>query len=76
MRRLLMSRLIRIFTVFLINLFFIPIIELLPYLGGCPNLAVCPNKPDFTLTNEFCSMGVATIYANEPRHVISNNVAF
>ena len=43
MRRLLMSRLIRIFTVCLVNLFFIPITELWNKQGGCPNLAVCPN---------------------------------
>ena len=49
MRRLLMSRLIRIFTVCLFNLFFIPIIELWNKQGGCPNSAVCPNIPDFTL---------------------------
>ena len=49
MRRLLMSRLIRIFTVCLVNLFFIPIIKLGNNQGGCRNLAVCPNIPDFTL---------------------------
>ena len=49
MRRLLMSRLIRIFTVCLVNLFFIPIIELCNKQSGCLNLAVCPNLPDFTL---------------------------
>ena len=49
MRRLLMSRLIRIFTVCLVNLLFIPITELKNKQGGCPNLAVCTNIPDFTL---------------------------
>ena len=49
MRRLLMSRLIRISIVCSVNLFFIPIIELWNKQGGCPNLAVCPNIPDFTL---------------------------
>ena len=49
MRRLLMSRLIRNFTVCLVNLFFIPIIELWNKQGGCPHSAVCPNLPDFTL---------------------------
>ena len=49
MRRLLMSRLIRIFTVCLVNLFFIPVIELWNKQGGRPNLAVCPNIPDYTL---------------------------
>ena len=49
MRPLLMSRLIKIFTVFSVNLFFIPITELLNKQGGCPNLAVCLNIPDFTL---------------------------
>ena len=44
-----MSRLIRIFTVCLVNLFFIPITELWNKEGGCPNLAVCPSIPDFTL---------------------------
>ena len=55
MRRLLMSRLIRIFTVCLVNLFFIPIIELWNKQSGCPNLAVCPNIPDFTLVITYCS---------------------
>ena len=49
MRQLLMSRLIRIFTVCLDNLFFIAITKLLNKQGGCTNLAVCPNIPDFTL---------------------------
>ena len=49
MRRLLMSRIIRIFTVCLVILFFIPIIELRNKQGNCPNLAVCPNIPDFTI---------------------------
>ena len=44
-----MSRLIRIFTICLANLFFIPITEQGNKQGGCPNLAVCPNIPDFTL---------------------------
>ena len=44
-----MSRLIRIFTVRLVNLFFIPIFEIRNKLGRCPNLAVFPNIPDFTL---------------------------
>ena len=48
MRRLLMSRLIRVFTVCLVNLLLIPINELCNKQGGCPNLAVCPNIPDFT----------------------------
>ena len=48
MRRLPMSRLIRIFTVCLVNLFFITIIERRNKQGDCPNLAVCPNIPDFT----------------------------
>ena len=39
----------RIFTVCLVNLFFIPIIELWNKQGGCPNLAVSRNIPDFTL---------------------------
>ena len=49
MRRLLMSRLIRFFTVCLVNLFFIPINELWNKQGGWPSLAVCPNIPDFIL---------------------------
>ena len=49
MRRLLMRRLIRILTVCLVKLFFIPITELCNKQGGCPNLVVCPNIPDFTL---------------------------
>ena len=44
-----MSRLIRIFTVCLVNLYFIPIFEIWNEQGRCPNLAVCPNIPDFTL---------------------------
>ena len=55
MRRLLMSRVIRIFTVCFVNLFFIPITELWNKHGGCPNLAVCPNIPDFTL---YCAVSV------------------
>ena len=54
MRRLLMSRLIRIFTVCLVNLVCIPIIELCNKQGGCPNLAVCPNIPDFILSTDGC----------------------
>ena len=49
MRRLLMSRLIRIFNVCLANLFFIPIFEIWNKQGRCPNLAGCPSIPDFTL---------------------------
>ena len=49
MRRLLMSRLIRIFTVCLVNWFSIPIFELWNKQGRCPNLAVCLKIPDFTL---------------------------
>ena len=49
MRRLLMSRLIRIFTVRLISLFFIPMFKIWHKQGRCRNLAVCPNIPDFTL---------------------------
>ena len=49
MRQLLMSRLIRSFTVCLVNLIFVPITELWNKQGGCPNLAVCPKIPDFTL---------------------------
>ena len=56
MRRLLMSRLIRNFTVCWVNLFFIAITELWNKQGGCPNLAVCPNIPDFTLQIIFSSM--------------------
>ena len=49
MRRLLLSRLIRIFTVCLVNLFFIRIFEIWNKQGRCPNLAVCRSIPDFTL---------------------------
>ena len=45
-----MSRLIRIFTVCLVNLFFILIFEIQIKQGRCPNLAVRPNIPDFTLS--------------------------
>ena len=38
MRRLLMSHLIRIFTVCLVNLFFIPKIQIGDKQGPCPNL--------------------------------------
>ena len=44
-----MSRLIRIFTVCVVYLFIISIIELRNKQGGSPNLAVFPNIPDFTL---------------------------
>ena len=49
MRRLLMSRLIRILTVSLFNLFFIPMIQIYKKQGCCPNLDDRPNLPDFTL---------------------------
>ena len=52
MRRLIKSRLIRIFTVCIVDLSFIPIIQKLKKQGRCPNLADCPNIPDFTLTYE------------------------
>ena len=44
-----MSRLIRIFTVCLVNLFFISIFKIGNKQGCCPNLADRPNLPDFTL---------------------------
>ena len=44
-----MSRLIRIFTVSLVILIFIPIIQKRKKQGRCPNLDDCPNLPDFTL---------------------------
>ena len=44
-----MSRLIRVFTVLFVNLFSIPLFEIRNNQGRCPNLAVCPNIPDFTL---------------------------
>ena len=53
MRRLLVSRLIRIFTVCLINLIFNPIFEIWNKQGRCPNLAVCPTIPDSTLLNTY-----------------------
>ena len=46
MRRLLMSRLIRIFTVCLVDLFFIPIIKIWNKQGRCLNLADRPNLPE------------------------------
>ena len=49
MRRLLMSRLIRTFTVCFVSLFFIQIIKIWNKQGRCPNLSDCPNLPDFTL---------------------------
>ena len=44
-----MSDIIWNFTVCLVNRFFIPIIEIRNKQGRCPNLAVCPNIPDFTI---------------------------
>ena len=44
-----MRQLLMISTVCLVNLFFIPIIEVWNKQDHCPNLAVCPNIPDFTL---------------------------
>ena len=44
---------IRIFTVCLVNLFFIPIFEILNKHGRCPNLAVCSNIYDFTLMGTY-----------------------
>ena len=52
MKRLLVSRLIRIFTVCLVDLFFIPIIKIWNKQGRCPNLADRSNLPDFTLVTE------------------------
>ena len=49
MRRLLKSGLVRIFSVCLVNLFLIPIIEVWNKQGRCPNLGDYPNLPDFTL---------------------------
>ena len=58
MRRLLMSRLISIFTVCfqIVNLFCIPIFKIGNKQGRCPNLAVSPNIPDFTLKRVFLSL--------------------
>ena len=39
----------RIFTVCLVNLFFIPINEIRKKQCCCPNIADCPNLADFTL---------------------------
>ena len=44
-----MSRLIRIFTVYLVYLIFNPIIQKYKKQGRCPNLDDGPNLPDFTL---------------------------
>ena len=49
MRRLLMSRLIRLFTVCLDNWFFSPIIKIWNNQSRCLNLANSPNLPDFSL---------------------------
>ena len=54
MRRLLMSRLIRISTVCLVNLFFIPIIALCNKQSRCLNLAVCRNILDYPKCYSFC----------------------
>ena len=43
------TRRLQDFHCLLINVFIIPIIELWNKQGGCPNLAVCPKLPDFTL---------------------------
>ena len=46
-----MSRLIRIFTVCLVNLFFIQIIKVWHKQGRYQNLAERPNLPEFTQTS-------------------------
>ena len=71
MRRLLMSRLIRIFTVCLVNLFFIPIIKIGNKQGRCPNLADRPNLPDFTLfIVGACTFVISTkIYCTHNWHI-------
>ena len=51
MRRLLMSRLIRIFTVCLVNIFFIPIIKIYNKQGRRLSFADRPNLLDFILVN-------------------------
>ena len=48
MRRLLMSRLIRISTVCLVNYVLFNNLNMKETLGRCPNLVGCPNLPDFT----------------------------
>ena len=44
-----MSRLIRFFSVCLVDLFFIPTFGIRNKQGRCPNLEDCPNLPNFTL---------------------------
>ena len=44
-----MSRIIRIFTVCLVSLYFIQIIKTLNTQDRCPNLAGRPNRSDFTI---------------------------
>ena len=44
--------LIRISTVCLVSLFFIPIINIRNKQGRCPNLADCTNLTDYTLYNQ------------------------
>ena len=46
-----MSRLIRIFTVCFVSLFFISIIKILNKQARCPNLVDCPNLPYISRIN-------------------------
>ena len=70
MRWLIMSRLIRIFTVCLVNLFFIPIIQIWIKQDRCPNLADCPNLFGFTL---LCP-GLTYLYYSALTSVLKINI--
>ena len=64
MRRLLMSRLIRIFTVWFVNSFFIPMIKIWIKQGRCPNL---PDVRSYT-TLPYSTYGI--IGSSDPRQCV------
>ena len=76
-----MSRLIRIFTVCLVNLLLIPIIKISYKQGRCPNLADRPNLPDFVLMLLSKEEGkdqesIKSSSAPDPEHHMMRNARF
>ena len=74
-RRLIKSRLIRIFTVCLVNLNFIPIIQKQKKQGPCPNLADCRNLPDITLKDK-CNCTPSLVTVEPPLVLVSMFCSF
>ena len=70
-----MSLLIRIFTVCLVNLFCIPIFEIWNKQCGCPNIAVCPNIPDFTLLIDKISDTTCSLYCSNDSTMLNKGAS-